>query len=62
MRMNECPQIEIELVRNLEAPSGVGEAAVPPVAAAIANAVFAATGVRRRRLPLNVGASRKAGS
>jgi isoquinoline 1-oxidoreductase beta subunit len=53
LRINECPRIEIELVRNFEPPTGVGEPAVPPLAAAIANAVFAASGVRRRRLPLN---------
>jgi len=53
LRMHECPRIEVELIRNLEAPTGVGEPAVPPVAAAVANAVYAATGVRRRRLPLN---------
>src|SRR5262249_46465917 len=51
MRINESPRIDIELVRNSEPPSGVGEAAGPPVTAAIANAVFAASGVRRRRLP-----------
>ena len=53
LRMQECPRIEVELIRNLEVPTGVGEPAVPPVAAAIANAIYAATGVRRRQLPLD---------
>jgi len=53
MRMSESPTIEVELIRNFEPPTGVGEPGVPPVAAAVANAVFAATGERRRELPLN---------
>ncbi len=46
------PQIVVQLVRSDEAPGGVGELGVPTVAPAIANALFAATGHRRRRLPL----------
>jgi isoquinoline 1-oxidoreductase beta subunit len=52
LRMNEMPQIEVHLVPSREAPGGIGEAAVPPVAPALCNAVFAATGKRIRRLPL----------
>ena len=51
-RMADCPQIEIELVVSGEDPGGAGELGVPPVAPAIANALFAATGVRFRQLPL----------
>jgi len=56
-RMRETPIIDVQLVENHETPSGVGEPPVPGVAPAIANAVFAASGRRVRRLPLNTGAS-----
>jgi isoquinoline 1-oxidoreductase subunit beta len=55
MRMRESPHVEVPLVRNFETPTGVGEPAVPPLGAAIANAVFAATGQRVRRLPIRLG-------
>jgi CO/xanthine dehydrogenase Mo-binding subunit len=52
LRMNETPTIEVHLVRNGEAPGGIGEPGTAVTAAALANAVFAATGKRIRRLPL----------
>jgi isoquinoline 1-oxidoreductase beta subunit len=55
MRMRESPRVEVYLVRNFEPPTGVGEPAVPPLGAAIANAVFSATGQRVRRLPIRLG-------
>ncbi len=54
-RLADTPEIRIELIRSNAAPGGVGEIAVPPVAPAIANALFAATGKRLRMLPLAVG-------
>ncbi len=51
-RMADSPKIEIELIVNREEPGGASELSVPPVAPAIANALFAATGVRYRQLPL----------
>jgi isoquinoline 1-oxidoreductase subunit beta len=51
-RMNETPPIEVHLVRNLEAPGGMGEPGTAATAPALANAVFAATGKRIRQLPL----------
>jgi isoquinoline 1-oxidoreductase subunit beta len=51
-RMADCPRIEIEMIVSRADPGGAGELAVPPVAPAIANALFAATGVRFRQLPL----------
>jgi isoquinoline 1-oxidoreductase beta subunit len=51
-RMADCPQIEVELIISRDDPGGASELAVPPVAPAIANALFAATGVRYRQLPL----------
>jgi isoquinoline 1-oxidoreductase subunit beta len=52
LRINECPKIEVHLVPSEETPTGLGEPAVPPVAPAIANAVFVATGKRIRKLPI----------
>lgn len=54
LRMNEMPHVEVHIVPSTERPSGVGEPGVPPVAPAVANAVFAATGRRLRRLPLRL--------
>ena len=52
LRMNEAPRVEVHFARSAAPPSGLGEPPVPPVAPAVANAVFALTGVRLRRLPL----------
>jgi len=54
LRFDEMPQIEVHLVPSDEAPSGIGEMAVPLAAPAAANAVFAATGRRLRTLPLRI--------
>jgi len=51
-RLAETPDITVEVIRSDEEPGGVGEIAMPPVAPAIANALFAATGRRFRNLPL----------
>ena len=52
LRMRDTPEIEVHLVPSHAHPGGVGEPGVPPVAPAVANALFAATGRRVRRLPL----------
>jgi isoquinoline 1-oxidoreductase subunit beta len=52
VRMFEAPAIEVFIVPSTEHPTGVGEPGVPPVAPAVANAIFAATGKRVRRLPI----------
>ena len=51
MRNNEAPQIDIVLVDSTEKPGGIGEPATALVAPAVANAMFAATGKRVRRMP-----------
>ncbi len=52
LRLDEMPIIEIHLIPSTEPPTGVGEPAVPPIAPAVANAIFAATGKRIRHLPI----------
>jgi isoquinoline 1-oxidoreductase beta subunit len=52
LRMNEMPAVEVHIVPSSADPGGVGEPGTPPIAPAVANAVFAATGKRVRRLPL----------
>jgi CO/xanthine dehydrogenase Mo-binding subunit len=53
MQMSEIPPIEVHLVPSTSAPTGVGETSLPPIAAAVANAIYAATGTRLRRLPFS---------
>ena len=53
-RMREMPKVEVHIIKSSEAPSGVGEPGVPPLAPAIGNAIFAATGKRLRNLPFDL--------
>jgi isoquinoline 1-oxidoreductase beta subunit len=55
LRMNEMPLIDVEIIASAEPPLGVGEAGVPPVAPAVVNGIFAATGKRVRQLPIRPG-------
>ncbi len=55
LRMHEAPEIEVHLVDSDIDPTGVGEVGVPPIAPAVANALFVATGQRLRELPLKLG-------
>jgi isoquinoline 1-oxidoreductase beta subunit len=52
LRMNEMPKVEVYIVASTEVPRGMGEPAVPPVAPAVCNAIFAATGKRIRKIPV----------
>jgi isoquinoline 1-oxidoreductase beta subunit len=52
-RLSECPQIDTELIASGEQPGGVGETGTACIAAAVCNAVFAATGRRIRSLPIS---------
>jgi isoquinoline 1-oxidoreductase beta subunit len=54
LRFNECPLIEVEIIASGDTPGGVGEPGTPPIAPAVANAVYALNGVRLRSLPLKV--------
>jgi isoquinoline 1-oxidoreductase beta subunit len=53
IRMSDAPPVEVHVVSSEERPGGVGETGAVPAAAALVNALFAATGVRERRLPLS---------
>ena len=48
----DAPHVDVDFIVNTENPGGLGEPAVPPVAAAVTNAIFAATGIRVRELPI----------
>ena len=52
LRMNEAPVVEVHIVRSTESPGGLGEPGTSALAPALANAVFAATGKRVRKLPI----------
>jgi isoquinoline 1-oxidoreductase beta subunit len=54
LRLAEMPAVEVHILPSRRTPGGVGEPGVPVIAPAVANAVFAATGQRLRRLPLRL--------
>lgn len=54
IRINEAPPIEVHLVSSKEDPGGMGEPGLPPIAPAVGNAIFAASGQRLRRLPFQL--------
>jgi isoquinoline 1-oxidoreductase beta subunit len=61
LRIGEMPKVEVQILPSQEAPGGIGEPGTPPIAPAVCNAIFAATGVRVRRLPIDTAAlARKA--
>ena len=53
LRINEAPKVEVVIMESQEAPTGVGEPGLPPIAPAVANAIYRATGKRLTELPLN---------
>jgi isoquinoline 1-oxidoreductase beta subunit len=57
LRMDEMPRVEVHIVSSAYPPGGVGEPGTPPIAPAVANAVFAATGTPVRRLPIRITAT-----
>jgi isoquinoline 1-oxidoreductase beta subunit len=56
LRMNEAPAIEVHIVQSSEPPGGMGETGTSAIAAAVTNAIFAATGKRLRKLPVDTAA------
>jgi len=60
LRISQMPQVEVHIVPSQAAPTGVGEPGVPPLAPAVANALFAATGKRLRKLPFETAELRGA--
>jgi isoquinoline 1-oxidoreductase beta subunit len=54
LRMNEMPAVDVHIVPSTAAPGGMGELTTPPIAAAVGNAIYAATGKRIRRLPFSL--------
>lgn len=53
LRITQCPDIEVIIIPSDAPPGGVGEPGVPPVAPSLTNAIFAASGVRIRDLPVS---------
>ena len=53
LRMNEMPKVEVHILPSTEKPGGIGEPGTPPIAPAVTNAIFAATGKRVRTLPID---------
>jgi isoquinoline 1-oxidoreductase beta subunit len=60
LRMNDAPAIEVHIVKSAEPPGGMGETGTSAVVPAIANAIFAATGKRLRKMPVDAGVLKRA--
>ena len=61
LRMNEAPAIEVYIVKSAEPPGGMGETGTSAIVPAIANAIFAATGKRLRKMPVDAGVLKQPG-
>ncbi|MCU7373732.1 xanthine dehydrogenase family protein molybdopterin-binding subunit [Paucibacter sp. O1-1] len=60
LRLSEMPKVEVHILPSQEAPGGIGEPGTPPIAPALVNAIFAATGKRIRSLPIDTALLKKA--
>jgi isoquinoline 1-oxidoreductase beta subunit len=60
LRMDEMPKVEVHILPSTESPGGIGEPGTPPIAPAVVNAIFAATGKRLRSLPIDASVLKKA--
>jgi CO/xanthine dehydrogenase Mo-binding subunit len=56
LRMGDVPELDIEFIDSVEAPTGLGEPGTTVIAPAIGNAIFAATGIRLKHLPIRPAA------
>ena len=59
LRMNEVPAIEVHIIQSIETPGGMGECGTSAIVPAVANAIFAATGKRLRKMPIDPAALKK---
>ncbi len=59
LRINEAPAIEVHIVASAESPGGMGEPGTSAIVPAVANAIFAATGKRLRKMPVDVAALKR---
>ena len=59
LRMNEVPAIEVHIIQSVETPGGMGECGTSAIVPAVANAIFAATGKRLRKMPIDPAALKK---
>ena len=59
LRINEAPAIEVHIVASAESPGGMGEPGTSAIVPAVANAIFAATGKRLRKMPVDVNALKR---
>jgi isoquinoline 1-oxidoreductase subunit beta len=60
LHMSEMPTVEVHILPSTEQPGGIGEPGTPPIAPAVVNAIFAATGKRLRSLPIDTSVLKKA--
>ena len=61
LRMNEAPAVEVHIVQSSEPPGGMGEAGTSAIVPAVTNAIFAATGKRLRKMPVDTVSVEAAG-
>jgi isoquinoline 1-oxidoreductase beta subunit len=61
LRINETPAIEVYIIQNSEPPGGMGEAGTSAIVPAVTTAIFAATGTRLRKLPIDTTALKQPG-
>ncbi len=59
--MNQAPSVEVHIVQSRESPGGMGEAGTSTIVPAVTNAIFAATGKRLRKLPVDTAALKRSG-
>jgi len=60
LRMNEAPSVDVHIVPSRETPGGMGEAGTSLIVPAVSNAIFAATGKRLRKMPVDAAALKQA--